>query len=253
MVAPVIVGAGISAVGSLLGGITGGKGANKAAKTQQNIANQEAARQQANLQYITGLNKPAMDRGNAAAELQANFLGLGNNPAAAQPALETFRGSTGYQDLITTGLGAVNANAYARGLGGSGATLKALQAKGQSLANQSGQQYLGNLNALSQQGQQAIGQIAGTSSNTTNNITQLQTGAADAKGNAALLAGAGWSNALQNIGNAGAWAAGQMGGAGTLGSSYGGTQGMQSGVSGYGGGMFDYNAFNKRYGFGGGY
>lgn len=203
--------AGIGAAGSLIGGITGGKGAKSAAKIQQQTVQQQIAANNANLSRITGLEQPTIDRGNAAGTEFAGLLGLGD-AASAKAGLDTFRNSSGYQDLLTTGLGAVNSNAYARGMGDSGATAKALQAKGMALADQSQQQYLGNLNGLIQTGNSAIGNIAGVNTSTTQaNNQALQTGA-DASSNAALIGGSSLQQALKNLTNVGSNYASSYGG-----------------------------------------
>lgn len=210
------ISAGIAVGGSLLSGLTGGKGAAKAAKIQQQTVQQQIAANQANLAKITGLEQPTIDRGNNAGNLFAGFLGAGGDPNASAQALSAFRGSTGYQDLLNTGLGAVNSNAYARGMGDSGATLKALQAKGMSLADQSAQGWLGNLNTLIQTGNAAIGNIAGVNTQTTQaNNAALQNGA-DAQSNAALTSGAAWQQALKNLTNIGSNYASSYGGGTTI-------------------------------------
>lgn len=220
---PVAIAAGVGAVGSIAGAAISSSGAKKAAKTQANATQQQIAANNANQQMIRGLSQPAIDRGNAAGQIYSGLLGAGGDPAAAASALSTFRGSTGYQDLLNTGLGAVNANAYARGTGDSGATLKALQERGMNLANQNVQQYLGNLNTLMQTGNSAIGNVSGVATNTVQaNNAALQAGA-DASGNAALIGANGWNNALRNLTNIGS----------NLASSYGGSAnpyGVQGGL-----------------------
>lgn len=231
MVAPLVAAAGISAAGSLISGLTGGKGAKKAAKMQARTAREQIAAQERARDQVLSLEQPTINRGNAAGGLVGSFLGLEGGDAAAG-ALSTFRGSTGYQDLMSAGLGAVNSNAYARGMGASGATLKALQAKGAAIADQSAGSWLSNLGGLAQMGRQAVGNVSGVIQNTTNNINQNRQGAADASSNAALIGSANGVRALQNAGNAALWA-GSMGGGG-LGSSYGGgvtTPGFGGGVN----------------------
>jgi hypothetical protein len=218
---PVAIAAGVGAVGSIAGGVIASKGAKSAAQTQANASQQQIAANNANQQRILGLSQPAIDRGNAAGDIYSGLLGIGGNPAASASALATYRGSSGYQDLLNTGLGAVNANAYARGTGDSGATLKALQQKGMAIADQNVQQYLGNLNTLIQTGNSAIGNVSGVATNTVQaNNAALQAGA-DASGNAALIGANGWGNALRNLTNIGS----------NLASSYGGQQNPY-GVSG---------------------
>lgn len=215
MVAPALVAAGIGAAGSVVGGITGGKGAKKAAQTQQQTAQMQIAANNANRDYITGLSQPAITRGNEAASLYSGLLGMGD-AASSKQALDTWRGSTGYQDLLKTGLGAVNANAYASGMGDSGATLKALQAKGMALADQNQQTYLANLNNLIQTGNSAIGNVAGVATQTVGaNNAAMQNGA-DAASNASLIGTAAWQNTLKNLTNIGMQAAQGS----NLGSSY---------------------------------
>lgn len=233
MVAPLIAAAGVSALGSVIGGVTGGKGAKAAAKTAQQTAQKQIAAAQQNQQYLTGLSQPTLDRGNQAGALTANFLGMNGGTAAAD-ALSTYRGSTGYQDLLNEGLGAVNANAYARGMGDSGATLKALQTRGMSLADRSSGDWLSRLGGLQQLGQQAVGNIAGVAMNTTNNIAGYNQNASDAQGNSALIQSANWQKALQGVFNAGSYAMGSSFGGGQQGQNNYGVKPMYP----YGGGIY---------------
>lgn len=215
MVAPLVAAAGIGALGSVIGGVTGGKGAKKAAQVAQQTARMQIAEARRREQFITGLEQPTITRGNEAGSLYGNFLGLeGGDKAAA--VLGTFRGSTGYQDLLNTGLASVNSNAYARGMGASGATMKALQAKGMALADQSAGQWLGGLDRLVGYGRQAVGNITGVTQNTGQIINNANQNAGDAQGNAALIGSSAWQNALQNLANIGGAAAG----GGGFGSSY---------------------------------
>jgi len=215
MVAPMIAAAGIGALGSVIGGLFGGGGAKKAARIQQQTAQMQIAANERNRSEMVGLSQPTIDRGNAAASTYSALLGLGGDPVASSAALDTWRGSTGYQDVLDTGLRAVNSNAYARGMGDSGATLRALQRTGSTLANQNQQQYLANLNALIQTGNSAIGNVAGVSTATTQANNQALGSAADASSNAALIGSANTQAMLRNLTNIG------MGQAnGGLGSSY---------------------------------
>ncbi len=214
MVAPAIAAAGISAVGSLVGGITGGKGAKKAAQIQQQTTREQIAALKENRDFLYGLGRPSIDRGNQAGQLYADFLY--GDPTKAQAALEQYRNSTGYQDLLNTGLGAVKSGAYATGMRDSGATLKALQNRGMSLADQSAQGWLNNLNVIQQTGQQAFSGVAGVGMNTVNGINAANQTAADASGNAAIIGGNAMHRGIQGLFNAGANA---------LGSSYGGMGG----------------------------
>lgn len=278
MVAPLVAAAGISAAGSLLGGLFGSSSASKAAKYQLQATREQIAAANQNRDYQYNLNAPTINAADNATSLYSDFLGAGGgtnwgayvnaNPDvladwnknvagtgqyasmadygkyhyntygqyegrdispyttssgdAAASALDTFRNSTGYQDLVKEGLAAVNSNAYARGMGDSGATLKALQDRGTSLADRSAQGWLGNLGNLINAGSSARGLVAGVGTNTVNSVNQATQSGADASSNAALINGQNWSNVLQNIGNSAAYA---------YGSSYGGGSGYGSGAA----------------------
>jgi hypothetical protein len=102
----------------------------------------------------------------------------------------------------------VNANAYARGMGDSGATLKALQQRGNDVAAQSFNGYIQNLQNISQQGTTAASSLAGVSTNYVGQVSSNNNNASDAAGNAQLTSGAAWTNALQNVANSAAYAYG---------------------------------------------
>lgn len=239
MVAPLVAAGIASGVGSVIGGLTGGKGAKKAAQIQQQTAQQQIAALQANQARITGLEQPTIDRGNWAGDITANFLGRGGE-GGADDALATYRGSTGYQDLLREGLGAVNANAYARGKGDSGATFKALQTRGMSIADRSASDWLGRLSPLIGAGQQAIGNIAGVSTNTTYGINAANQNAADASSNSALVQSANWQKALQGLFNSGSYALGSSFGGGNSGqpNPYGVMPNYRYPGGGIGGGIY---------------
>lgn len=221
MVAPMVAAAGISAVGSLLGGAAGGKGAAKAAKIQRKAVQDQIAATERNRDYQYSLNAPTIDTGSGATDLYANFLGVNGGDKASQ-ALDTFRSSTGYQDLLKEGLAAVNANAYYRGMGRSGATYKALQDRAATMADRSAQGWMSNLGTLMNLGGQARGLVAGVGTNSVNAINQATQTGADASSNASLVAGQNWAQALQGIGTAAAQA---------YGSSYGNNNGGGGGFS----------------------
>lgn len=229
---PVVIAAGIAAGGSILGGAIASGSASKAAKAQQSVAQQQIAANNANRAQIVGMEQPNIDRGNWAGDTYAGLLGHGD-AAASQKALDTWRGSISYNDLLNTGLNAVNANAYARGMGDSGAALKALQSKGQSLANQTQGVYMSNLNNLIQTGNSAIGNVAGVSTATTNANNGALQNSADATSNAALMSGAAWQNAVKNLTNIGS----------SMATSFGGGGGANPGAP-ISGQMPGYGAFN---------
>ena len=205
---PLAIAAGIGAVGAVGSAAISAGASKKAVKAQQDSTQQQIATSTANRDYQYGLNAPTIDAGNNATGTIQGLLGVGGDPAAAKSALDTFRGSTGYQDLLKTGLAAVNSNAYARGLGNSGSALKALQAKGASIADSSMQGYIGNLTNLQTAGGGALNRVAGIGGNTTNLINNATQNGADAVSNGALATGNNLSSTLGNLANLGASAFG---------------------------------------------
>lgn len=271
-----VAAAGISAAGSLLGGLFGSSGAKKAAQQQLKATREQIAATERNRDYQYALSAPTIQQGDRASQLFAGFLGAGDpdgytdweayvrgNPDAAAnwaavrgtksdtfggdisrfgqyhyekdgsrrdlgafttgagdggsgDALATFRSSSGYKDLVREGLSAVNANAYAKGMGRSGATYKALQDRGTSLADRSAGAWLGNLGTLMNLGGQARGLVANVGTNSVNATNAATQAGADAASNASLVSSQNWVQALQGIGNAAMTA---------YGSSYGGNNG----------------------------
>jgi hypothetical protein len=137
----------------------------KASSTAQNVAAQDNALQSQIYQSNKALEQPYVTSGNTAETALNGFLGLGGDPAATQKAFQDYLNSTGYQFARDQGLDAVAGSKAANGLLGSGSLVTALDAYGTGLAQQYGQQYVGNLldetrigagsaNALAQTGQQ---------------------------------------------------------------------------------------------------
>lgn len=122
-------------------------------------------------------------------------------PAAAQPtATDMIRNTPGYLFQYNEGLKALNANAYARGLGNSGATFRALEAYGQNHADNYYQQYLNNVMAVAEQGRGAASAIAGSGGAMGSGVAGALNNSAQAIQNGAN----GQINAINNIGNANA-------------------------------------------------
>lgn len=206
-----IIGGAVAAVGSIASSAISSKSAKNAAKAQQQSTAAQIEATNANRDYQYGLNAPTIQAGQAGLDTLQSLLGVGGTAGTGQTGLDQFRASTGYQDLLDSGLSAINSNAYARGMGDSGATLKALQRTGAGIANQSAQGYIGNLGTLINAGSAARGFVGGIGSNATvANNGALQAGA-DAQGNAALATGSSYANGVQNLANIGASLASSFG------------------------------------------
>lgn len=198
----------IGAVGSIASAAISSSAASKASKaaTSAAAANNTLARD-TYASNAANLN-PAVSRGNTAGDYVQRLMGLGGDATDATKAFGTYRDSTGYQFQLNEGLGAVNSNAYARGMGDSGATLKALQQRGNDVASQSFNTYLSNLQNVSSQGTQAASSLAGVGTDYVRQVSSNNNNAADAVGNAALFKASNISGTVNNLINAGAYAYG---------------------------------------------
>lgn len=210
---PLAIAAGIGAAASIGSAVISSNATKKAVKAQTAATNANNALATQNRDYQYGLNAPSIEGGAAADKTIQGLLNIGGDPAASAAALDQFRASTGYQDLLKTGLGAVNSNAYARGMGHSGATYKALISRATNIANSSEQGYLSNLTDVANRGAQGRGLVAGIGTNTVNTITANNDNQATTVGNGALANASNISGTIQNLINAGAYAYGSSYGA----------------------------------------
>lgn len=130
---------------------------------------------------------------------------------AAASGFDAFRNSTGYQFRLNEGNRAVNAGMAARGMGNSGAALKALQERGQNLASAEFGNYFNALAGQQSLGFNAASAQAGVAGNFSSQVQQNNAQNASNVGNAAL-ARAGNNNAfLSSLIGAGAYIAGGRG------------------------------------------
>lgn len=155
--------AGIGAGGSIISGSIGANAAKSAASTQAAAAdratqaeldmyNQNVAREQpfvqggtnalAQLQQLLGIGGPGSSGTASSPILQMLGIGGPGGTGAGNINPATFQGSPGYQYALQQGENAVtNAAAQNGGIGGN--ALRELQNRGQGLANQNWNQYLG--------------------------------------------------------------------------------------------------------------
>jgi hypothetical protein len=194
----------IGAAASVLGGIIGGKGAKKAARIAQQTAREQIAAQIANREYQYSLNAPAIEHGGAADNTIAGLLNIGGDPAASESAFHTFQDHSGFKEMLKQGVGAVNSNAFARKMGDSGATYKALQERGEQIGNASIGDYISRLGGVSAGGTNARGLVAGIGQNTVNAQNQSQQFAGETSANAALFKAGNLSKTIQDLVNLGA-------------------------------------------------
>ena len=212
--------AAITAGVGLVGGIGSSLISSNAASNAADKAN--AAQRQALEQSRADL-EPWRTAGQTALPQVQNALGM-NGQEGYDAAMSAFHTSPGYQFQLDQGLRAVDAGAAAQGFGRSGAVLKAEQAFGSGLADQSFKDYYNRLFDLSKLGETAASGQATASQNTGTGIAQtdLSEGSAQTSIYGNLGKGindsvgtymnnqlyADRTNALMNYGNPGARAAG---------------------------------------------
>lgn len=173
-----------------------------AASTQASAARDATQLQAAEFNQTTANLAPYLEAGTGALPTLQGLLGTGGqapNPTA-------FTSSPGYQFMMNQGTNAVQNSAAARGGVNSGNTLKSLTQYGQGLANQTYQQYLGNIQGLVGMGQNAAAMQGGFAQN-----FGAQAGA--------NMIGAGNALAAGQVGSANAINAG-IGGVGQAGMNY---------------------------------
>lgn len=205
-----IIPAAIGAAGAVGGGIASGKGAKKAAKIQQQAANQQLALQQRLYNENAARFSPDIGRGDQAAQRLQDILGLSGNAVDATALL---RATPGYEFRLGEALRGVNSNAYARGLGNSGATMRALQATAQGIADQGFNTYVGQVGDVVNRGLGGKSSLAGVSQNYGNSANAVSQNAADTAANYQMFKSANMANTIGGLLRAG----GQV-----FGSSYGG-------------------------------
>lgn len=100
------------------------------------------------------------NNGVAASNMVKNLLGLGDTQAGTD-AFNQYKGSSGYQADEHAGVGAITNSAAAKGLLGSGGTLKDISRFGTDLTDKYFNNYLDRLTGQSSQGLQAGALISG--------------------------------------------------------------------------------------------
>lgn len=186
----------------LIGGAALGAGAsiysaNKAADAQKDAAAAAGALEERKLAQIRGDLAPYRDAGSQALGYYQDFLGV-NGPEASARARDMFQTSPGYDFAFDEGMRATEGGAAARGGLLSGGTLKALQARGQGLANQEYGSYLDRFLGLSSMGENAAAQTGNFTAGSAARQGQYLTDAGAAQAGGYLAAGQGVTGAINN-------------------------------------------------------
>ncbi len=204
-----LIGAGIAAAGSIGGALISSSATNNAAHEASSAAAANNALQSQIYQSNKGLETPYINAGDAANTELQGFLGLGGSKAASTAALNTYLNSTGYQFNRDQGISAITGDKAAAGLLNSGSTLQALDAFGTNLADQYGQQYVGNLQNMVGTGVSAANSLAGEGETYANQVSTNNNNAATAAANAGIANANTLNGAITNAFNAYGAARGQ--------------------------------------------
>jgi hypothetical protein len=204
----------ISAGGSLLGGIAGGKGTSSAASAEAKAQQQQLALEQQQFNTLSSDATPNINAGNAANQQILRMLGLGdsNTGTSASPytaeqqqqgAISQLQSSPLYTSEYNSGLDALNQSLAATGglRGGNGALSESNF--GSNLLNSLYQQQLGNLGSVVGTGQSALGALSGASANYVNSSANTTSALGNANATAAASPYAAFQNILSGIGSSG--------------------------------------------------
>lgn len=123
------------------------------AKSQQQSGNKA-------FDSLSGQLNPQVHQGTAALGSLGALLGLGGDTQGQNAAFKNYQDSAGYNFIRDQGTDAIAGNQAAKGLLGSGGTLRAISAFGQNTANTFLNDYLKNLLGVNQAGTQAAGVIS---------------------------------------------------------------------------------------------
>jgi len=157
-----MAGALIGAGASILGGITGGKGASKAAKAQAAAQQASLAEQQRQFNITQANYAPFQAVGTQALGGMQNLLGLAGNDAQGS-AISALQASPGFQALYNQGSDAILQNSAATGGLRGGNTQNSLANFGANTLASTIQQQLSNLGGLVNTGMGATNGVAGAS------------------------------------------------------------------------------------------
>lgn len=149
-------------MGKIMQGIFGGSRSKQKSQQQSQSTSQNLSSSWNDAYpFIKDKFSGSVDTGLRSQDFIARLLGLGGN-AQADEAFDRYKDSAGYDFIMDSGVRAVDSSAASKGALNSGATLKALQDRGQATGSQFFNAYLDRLLGLSGQGLAGAGLIAQT-------------------------------------------------------------------------------------------
>ena len=195
-------------LGSIGASIYGANQANKGAKAQIEAANYAAALEKESADKQLALQREIWEKQQADYKpyLEQGTYGINTLGALMRPNADTsaiLKNDPSYQFRLKQGQQQLDRSSAARGMGYSGAQIKAAQDYGQGMASTEFGNYYNRLAGLAQGGQQAAGsmaqaggQYANNASNTFGNLSNAQTGILGQQANARASGYAANANAI---------------------------------------------------------
>lgn len=215
-----LIGGGVAAAGSIIGGMAGADAAESAANTQAAAANRAADLQYKQWQEQKELQAPFREAGLTAQNRLLDYLGLSDKKTAAgygtlmrDFGMKDFQADPGYAFRLSEGTKALERTAAARGGLLSGPTLKGVQRFGQDLASQEYQNAfnryqinrgnkLNPLQSLIGSGQSATNVLGTAGQNYANQAGEAYMGAGNARASGYIGSANAMSNAFGGVSNA---------------------------------------------------
>lgn len=205
---------------AVISGVTSVVSGNKAAKAQQQAADQSIAEQRRQYDQTRADQAPWRNVGAGALGKLGSLYGINPDGTASDPAkvsYDEFRNTPGYQFQLSEGTKAAEHSASARGLLASGATQKAVARYASGLADTTFEQYANHLAGLAGVGQTATQATSAAGQNAANNISNAYENAGQARASSYLNTGNAINGTLNNMASLYAFNAG--GGFGSPGTS----------------------------------
>jgi len=153
---------------------------NKAADAQKEAAQQSGQVQKEQYEQTRADLSPYRDFGNKSSNFLNDAYGF-NGQQGYDRTTQNFRADPGYAYAVSEGLKGVEGSAAARGGLYSGATLKALQTRGQGMADQGYNNWLGRYQSGQVTGQQAAAQTGSFGQTAAQGQAQAYTNAGNAR------------------------------------------------------------------------
>lgn len=192
---------------AIIGGATSIISGNKAANAQKQAANQSIAEQQREYDQDRNDLAPWRNVGSGAISMLGNVYGIGPDGSykspqaggAASPDYSAFFASPDYNFRLQQGQQAIERSQAAKGLLGSGATLKAANDYAQNTASAEYGNWFNKLAGLAGVGQSATNTTVAAGQNTANNISSAYQNIGNARASSYANTGSAINGTINNV------------------------------------------------------